>query len=318
MLNDAVDPRRRRAKEPAFFRGVVPASLFAVMLMTISSLLVTVNDALVKQALIHAGTGEVLFFRGLFAMVPLLAYALFWRRPDTLLPKDIKLTMLLSALAVLSLFLFTVSLRFIPLATAIVLAYLSPIMVALASPVLIGERITRLQWIAAMVGFGGVVLMTSPALGTSDWTILLPILVAAIIAGRDILIRASIAREHTLALVAWTHLLTIAMTGFTFDVAWLRFDIYQHTLYAVAGITVSLGTAGMIAALRLAAAASLSAVKYSCVLWAGLIGWLAFGEAPSPVMAIGAMLIVSSGVAVAWHEAQKTARQRSQPVPARD
>ena len=275
------------------------------MLMAVASLLVTVNDALVKEALVRADTGEVLFFRAIFAMIPLLVYALAWGRPTTLLPNNRTLALLLSALAVLSLFLFTISLRFIPLATAIVLAYLSPIMVTLVSPLLIGERITKPQWVAVLIGFGGVVLMTSPSLEAKDWIIFLPILVAAIIAGRDILIRVSIAREHTLALVAWTHLMTMGVAALTFDPSWLHFDMHQYMLYAAAGVTVSLGTAGMIAALRYAAAASLSAVKYSCVLWAGLIGWLVFGESLSLAMVIGATLIVSSGIVIAWHEARK-------------
>lgn len=275
------------------------------MLMAVASLLVTVNDALVKEALVRADTGEVLFFRAIFAMIPLLVYALAWGRPTTLLPNNRTLALLLSALAVLSLFLFTISLRFIPLATAIVLAYLSTIMVTLVSPLLIGERITKPQWVAVLIGFGGVVLITSPSLEAKDWIIFLPILVAAIIAGRDILIRVSIAREHTLALVAWTHLMTMGVAALTFDPSWLHFDMHQYMLYAAAGVTVSLGTAGMIAALRYAAAASLSAVKYSCVLWAGLIGWLVFGESLSLAMVIGATLIVSSGIVIAWHEARK-------------
>ena len=288
------------------------------MLMAAASLLVTVNDALVKEALVRADTGEVLFFRAIFAMIPLLVYALAWGRPATLLPNNRTLALLLSALAVLSLFLFTISLRFIPLATAIVLAYLSPIMVTLVSPLQIGERITKPQWVAVLIGFGGVVLMTSPSLEAKDWIIFLPILVAAIIAGRDILIRVSIAREHTLALVAWTHLMTMGVAALTFDPSWLYFDMHQYMLYAAAGVTVSLGTAGMIAALRYAAAASLSAVKYSCVLWAGLIGWLVFGESLSLAMVIGATLIVSSGIIIAWHEARKTRPKISQPTPARD
>ena len=167
---------------------MINPTLLAVSMMTTASLLVTVNDALVKEALVHAGTAEVLFFRGLFALVPILIYALLWRRPETLLPRNIKLAFFLSALAALSLFLFTISLRFIPLASAITLAYLSPIMVALASPLLVGERISRLQWSAALTGFAGVVAMTSPALEAKNWIILLPVLVAVTIAGRDIII----------------------------------------------------------------------------------------------------------------------------------
>ena len=277
------------------------ATLSAVGIMATASLLVTVNDALVKEALLVAGTAEVLFFRGLFALAPFLVYALLRRRPEALLPRNIKLAFLLSVLVVLSLFLFTISLRFIPLASAITLAYLSPIMVALVSPLLIGERIGPLQWIAALTGFAGVVAMTSPSLQAENWIILLPVLVAVTIAGRDIIIRAAIAREHTVALVVWTYLLTIGIAALAFDAAWLRFDMRQFTLYAAAGITVSLGSAGMIAALRYASAASMSAVKYSCVLWAGLIGWLVFGES----LSAGMILIVVSGGTIAWHEARK-------------
>jgi drug/metabolite transporter (DMT)-like permease len=230
-------------------------TLLAVGITATASLLVTVNDALVKEALLVAGTAEVLFFRGLFALAPFLVYALLRRRPEALLPRNIKLAFLLSVLAVLSLFLFTISLRFIPLASAITLAYLSPIMVALLSALQIGERIGPLQWLAALTGFGGVVAMTSPSLEARNWIILLPVLVAVTIAGRDIIIRATIAREHTMALVVWTHLLTIGIAALAFDAAWLRFDMRQFSLYAAAGITVSLGTAGMIAALRYASAA---------------------------------------------------------------
>ena len=278
---------------------MINPTLLAVSMMTTASLLVTVNDALVKEALVRAGTAEVLFFRGLFALVPILIYALLWRRPETLLPRNIKLAFFLSALAALSLFLFTISLRFIPLASAITLAYLSPIMVALASPLLVGERISRLQWSAALTGFAGVVAMTSPALEAKNWIILLPVLVAVTIAGRDIIIRNSIARERTMALVVWTHLLTVGVAALAFDSAWLRFDMRQFGLYAAAAITVSLGTAGMIAALRYASAASMSAVKYSCVLWAGLVGWLAFGEKLTIDMICGGMLIVASGIIIA-------------------
>ena len=284
---------------------MISPTLLAVGVTATASLLVTINDALVKEALVSAGTAEVLFFRGLFALLPLIAFSLAGNRPETLLPRNIRLALLLSVLAVVSLFLFTISLRFIPLASAIVLAYLSPIMVALVSPLLIGERIGALQWMATLTGFVGVFVMTSPSLETRNWIILLPVLVAVIIAGRDILVRASIAHEHTTALVVWTHLLTIGAAACAFDTTWLRIDIRQFTLYAAAGITVSLGTAGMIAALRYASAASMSAVKYSCVLWAGLIGWLFFGERLSAGMITGGMLIVISGVTITWHEVRK-------------
>ena len=76
----------------------------------------------------------------------------------------------------------------------------------------------------------------------------------------------------------------------------------QFGLYVTTGITVSFGTAGMIAALRYASAASMSAIKYSCVLWAGVIGWTVFDESLLAAMIGGGVLILSGGVMIAWHE----------------
>ena len=84
---------------------MINPTLLAVGVTATASLLVTVNDALVKEALVSAGTAQVLFFRGLFALVPIVVYALLCRRPGTLLPRNIKLAFFLSALAALSLFL---------------------------------------------------------------------------------------------------------------------------------------------------------------------------------------------------------------------
>ena len=67
---------RSHQNPKSFNPGISAATpLSALILMAASSLLVTVNDALVKEALLNAGTSEVLFFRGLFALLPFLIYA---------------------------------------------------------------------------------------------------------------------------------------------------------------------------------------------------------------------------------------------------
>ncbi|MDJ0931123.1 hypothetical protein [Breoghania sp.] len=94
-------------------------------IMLLGSLLVTINDGLIKQALTSAATPEVLFFRGAFALVFFVLYGALTRNFRNFVPRNLLNAVWLSALAVLSLFLFTYALGLVPLATAIVLAYLS-------------------------------------------------------------------------------------------------------------------------------------------------------------------------------------------------
>ena len=141
--------------------GITPRSgsgaMRGIVMMLAASLLVTANDALVKLALGAAGSAEVLFFRGLFALLALLIYAAISGQFGCLLPRCWRLSVGLAGLAVLSLFLFTYALNFMTLAAAVMLAYLSPIFVALLAPLMLGETIGRHQWLAVIISFIGAV-----------------------------------------------------------------------------------------------------------------------------------------------------------------
>ncbi len=283
----------------------------AVAIMLVASFLVTANDAVVKLALVNASTAEVLFFRGLFAIGAIIIYALAARSVRMLLPKSWIVAFTLSALAVLSLFLFTYALTIVPLATAVVLAYLSPIFVTALAPIVLGDTIRWPQWIAIIVSFAGVGLITTPDLtpeqfAIGGWIFLLPITVAVIIALRDLITRHHIARENVLALTVMTHMGTVIIATMSYTPEWIQIDFQQMLLYALSGLLVAGGSAGMIMALRYGDVASLASIKYSCVVWAAVLGWMIFGETMTAWEIAGACLIVLGGILIARHERVKS------------
>ncbi len=103
---------------------------------------------------------------------------------------------------------------------------------------LTGERIGRLQWLAVLLSFVGVVLVASPDFSIGGAVVLLPILVALTIAFRDLFIRRVISGEKSLALSVMVHALTVLLSGFAFDASWLTQTGEQMTLYSVASLTV--------------------------------------------------------------------------------
>ena len=97
--------------------SITPRS--GIVMMLAASLLVTANDALVKLALGAAGSAEVLFSRGLFALLALLIYVAISGHFGCLLPRCWRLSVGLTGLAVLSLFLFTYALNFMTVVAAV-------------------------------------------------------------------------------------------------------------------------------------------------------------------------------------------------------
>lgn len=294
-LNDLNDLNDRPGITPRSGSG----AMRGIVMMLAASLLVTANDALVKLALGAAGSAEVLFFRGLFALLALLIYAAISGQFGCLLPRCWRLSVGLAGLAVLSLFLFTYALNFMTLAAAVMLAYLSPIFVALLAPLMLDETIGRHQWLAVIISFIGVGLITTPEMAlTGDaarWVLVLPVLVAVIIALRDLITRQHIGGEHVLALSVMVQVMSVAAAGLAFSPEWLAPPPRQLALYALCGVIVTAGAAGMIAALQHGTVTSLSTLKYSCVVWAALIGWLVFAEPLSLSAMAGGALIIGGG-----------------------
>lgn len=79
----------------------------------------------------------------------------------------------LSFLAILS---FFEALRHLPLATCIAVSFAAPLFMTAASVVLLGEHVGRHRWVAIVIGFLGVLVITRPdAGGLASWPVLLTI-----------------------------------------------------------------------------------------------------------------------------------------------
>lgn len=278
--------------------------IIGIVIMLIASLLVTINDALIKEILKTIGTTQILFLRGVFALFSLLIYCFVRNRLSDFKVQNPKQTLVLSSLAVLSLLSFTFALQYIPLATAIVLAYTSPIFVCLLSPLLIQEPVSKWQWLYVFICFIGVFLIVSPQSGGITWIILLPLLAGLVIAIRDLVIRKFVTMNNTMNLSIMVHLLTVLVSALFFETEWLKLDGQVWLLLALSGLAVAAGSTGMIIALKYASVASLSAIKYTCVLWGAVIGWFVFQESISNVGIVGGLLIITGGLLVAKYEYQ--------------
>lgn len=195
---------------------------------------------------------------------------------------------------------FTSGLMFIPLAEATAVNFLAPLMVTALSVPLLGERVSRGQWAAVIVGFIGVLIIVHPGGDLFTPAVLLPLCSAMCFSFYQLLTRllsqVDSATTSNFFAGLFNTLIMSALVPFFWEVPSIG-----HALMMLA-----LGGFGMGAHLfltqsfRYAAPALLAPFSYGQIVFAGLLGMIVFGHTPDAIALVGILIICLSGLAAAW------------------
>ncbi|WP_448094036.1 DMT family transporter [Pseudomonas lini] len=198
--------------------------------------------------------------------------------------------------------LFTSALLFIPLAEATAVNFLAPVLVTALSVPLLGEQVTRGQWLAVICGFIGVLIIVHPGGELFTPAVLLPFCSALFFCFYQLLTRklSEIDSPTTSNFFAGlcNTLVMSALVPFFWQVPSLGHGF----------LMVALGACGMTAhlfltqAFRHAAPALLAPFGYCQIVFAGLLGWLLFSHTPTLTTVVGIAVICCSGLAAAWQQ----------------
>jgi drug/metabolite transporter (DMT)-like permease len=258
--------------------------------------LLSLNDAITKWLTAGYPVGQVLFYRGLFSLLPLLWLVWRWGGVAIFRVRDYKNQAIRSAFVATSSFLFVMSLNYLPLADTIAIVFAGPIFVAILSRPMLGERVGFRRWAAVALGFVGILVMVRPFGGGVGWLALFPL--SACLAGalRDIYTRRISVTESTPSQFAIA-MLAMTLAGLaTLPLGWRAPPMMDVGLLGLAGIVVALSQYLMIEALRLAEASLVSPFKYTGMIWAVLYGFLIWGDLPDLWVIGGCGLVIASGL----------------------
>lgn len=243
--------------------------------------------------------GQVVFYRSVFALIPLVTYLVltgdFPRGLATRRPKAHVLRCILGCTAMFASF---AALRYLPLAHASVIGYLAPILAMLMARPLLGEIVIRTRWISVMFGFFGVMVLVIPeATGVQvDPGYLLGIglalTMAIFTAGAKIQIR-SLALTETAGAIALYFALTCALAGLvTAPFGWVS-PTPEQLLYLIgAGAAGGIAHIMMTLALKHSEVSKLAPFEYLALVFAVIADALFFGVVPGVAFYIAAACIV--------------------------
>ncbi|NNG05027.1 MAG: DMT family transporter [Inquilinus sp.] len=271
--------------------------------------LLSVMDAMIKWMSAGYPTVQIVFFRSLFGLAPLVFVvarsgglaALATRRWGAHLARG-----LIGVCAALAFFhAFSV----MPLADAYAIAFASPLFITALSVPLLRESVGPRRWAAVAVGFGGVVVMLRP--GSAGLDGLLQAGAAAALVGTIcfavsvVLIRRLARTETNAAIVFHSGLVAVAASALLLPFGFVLPGLVDFLLLAAIGLIGGTGAIAMTAAFRSTPVAILAPFEYTAMIWAVVLGFAFWGDLPDRYVWIGCAIVVASGLYILHRETRR-------------
>ncbi|WP_240705228.1 DMT family transporter [Pacificoceanicola onchidii] len=281
-------------------------------------------DALAKATPHEVPIPQVLAARFSIQVVLLYPVALFLGRALSLSLRDMGLHLARAAALLAATGCFFTALRFMPIADAISIFFVEPFILTLLGALFLGEPIGWRRVAAAAVGFCGALLVIRPSFSDLGPVALLPLGTAFLFAIYMLMTRSMSQRVDPIVLQAHTALAATTMIlppllildgsgSAYFDPVWPE-GRAVWTLLGL-GFIATISHLMLTKALRLAPAGVIAPLQYLEIVGATVIGFLAFGDFPTPLTWVGIAIIVASGLYIIHRERQLEREVNDPPPP---
>jgi len=187
----------------------------------------------------------------------------------------------------------------IPLTTAVVLQWTSPLFLALFSGYLIKEKVSPFLFACIGVAFIGTVVIISPSFEGVERNALFALTSGILSALAYLSIRELRSSASSESVVFWFAIFCMAISLPLSIGELLTLSFYEIQILIGVGITAGVGQIGMTKAYHAAKAAYIGAFSYSTVVVSWIYGLFLFDEVLSWTDMAGTLLIVGSGIALA-------------------
>ena len=269
--------------------------------MFISICAFSLMDVIVKWSDAYP-VGQVLFFRGFCGLIPILF----------LIPKDrfldfyktdrpsLHLKRCLSGLiALISIF---IALRNLPLATVVSISFAAPIFTTIFSIFFLSEKVGFYRWLAVLIGFVGIIVITEPGFDSLNLYYIYPIIFCLGLSYVAIAIRQLSTTEPVwLISLFFSAAITLASL-FTIPFGWVMPTIKDLLLLSMIGFLGGFANLWLGQSFKLSEVSLVSPLKYLALVFGIVFGYLIWDEIPTIKTLVGALLVVFSSLIILKRE----------------
>jgi drug/metabolite transporter (DMT)-like permease len=276
-------------------------NLLGILLMTLGMLSLSINDIIYKNLTMNFPVWEAVFFRAFSGSIISL-YLVYHSGINSIKTKKPVRHFVRAFSAVGCVVLYIFGIKYLLLSENIAIAHSAPIIAALLAVPILGEKIGMHRMLAITIGFVGVLVIIKPGTDLFQLKSLLPIGSALFMASVYLTTRSLMNTESSTSIVFYYSFALLFTSLIFFPSDFVIPDIFNLILALSLGIMGSMGHFFMSQAARHADVAVTSPFEYSSFIFVGLMGYFFFYEIPSNSVILGGILIIISGVYVAYRE----------------
>ena len=261
--------------------------------MFISVCAFSLMDVLVKWSDAYP-VGQVLFFRGFCGIIPILfliprdRFLNFYKTTRPLLHFKRCLSGLIALVAIF------IALRNLPLATVVSITFAAPIFTTIFSIFLLKEKVGLYRWLAVLVGFVGIIVITEPGFSSLNLYYIYPIIFCLGLSYVAIAIR-KLSTTEPVWLISFFFSFSISILGLlSLFQGWVMPNFLDLFLLSMVGILGGLANLWLSQSYKYSEVSLVTPLKYLALVFAIIFGYFIWSEVPTLKTLIGALLVILS------------------------
>lgn len=268
-----------------------------------------INDAMMKLLVADLPVSQVMVLRGLVVAAAAWVWLAREGRLGSLIHIGNRAVLLRAALEASVVLVYMQALREIPLGLATAILQATPLMITAFAALRGRETVGFARWAAVIVGFVGVLMIVQPDAHGIEPAMLLAVITAGLVCGRDLSNRL-VPAQVPLFLIVFAASLANVLGGGALAAAethpWLWPNLHQSVLILGAAAFVLAATALITMSFRGTEISAVSPFRYVGVPVALLIGLFVWGDMPNLLAGIGIALVVGAGIVAMRDEALRS------------
>ena len=265
--------------------------------MLLSVCAFSVMDLIVKWS-DNYPLGQVIFFRGFFGLVLYYFVIPKERLKDFYVTKRPILHFSRCFFGLMALLSIFIALRNLPLATVVSISFAAPIFTTIFSIFFLSEKVGYFRWLAVLVGFVGIIIISEPGLSSLNVYYVFPVIFVLGMSYVAISIR-QLSSTEPVWLISLNFSAAITLAGlFTIPFGWLMPNLKDLILLSFIGIFGGVANLWLSQSYKFSEVSLVTPLKYLALVFAIIFGYLIWDEIPTIKTLVGATLVIVSSIII--------------------
>ena len=242
--------------------------------------------------------GQVVFFRGFFGIVFYFFVIPRNRINNFYQTKRAFLHFLRCFIGLIAMVAIFIALRNLPLATVVSISFAAPIFTTIFSIFFLSERVGIYRWLAVVIGFVGILIITEPGFESLNIYYIFPIIFCIGLSYVAIAIR-QLSSTEPVWLISLNFSIAITIAGlFTLPYGWKIPSFFDFFVLSLVGLFGGVANLWLSQSYKFSEVSLVTPLKYLGLVFAIFFGYLIWGEVPSLKSLIGGLLVILSSIII--------------------